>query len=161
MQDSNFVNPIIVMGVKQNPDLEFALCAEFKNDVFTSVSMNVYKKSTKTLHPTTDFLMNELFQLKFNKTAKPDVYQLTLAPIPKPITVIYKNKKFIAQYLMTEQNVMGIIEHVMINAVPSPLSLEFHLTANFRKSADDVRIKLYETILCPKELTQKLYDFVM
>lgn len=158
---SKFQNPIVKMEFQQNLDLEVALCAELGADrKLSGVAIYVHQKSSGVTSRTTDFVLKDLFQTKIAPTTKPGVFALTMRPLTTIITVTQKPDKFVAQYAFEEQKVFGVVDKVQVSGTEAPLSLTLTILGNYRKSKDAVPTKLVQTILCPKDFTSQLYEFV-
>ncbi len=160
---TDFKNPIIFIEFAQNEAVQMALCAETNaSGEPTGVAMFLKRDASATPTRTTDFVLKELFKTKFSKSGKQDnIYLLQLRPLTQHITVLYRptSGKFVPQYAFADSKRLGVVSKVRVNANAKPLKLEFEVFATYRASKDATPVDLRETILCPPEFTQQLYDF--
>ncbi len=157
----DFKNPILFIEFAQNASIQMALCAETDAQKVKGIAMFVKPDASTAPTRTTDYVLNDLFRTEFSKSTKPDTYLVRLRPLTEDVIVTQKTNKFVAQYAFAATRQLGVISKVRVNATESPLRLEFEVFATYRASKDAAPTELRETIVCPDEFTQQLYNFFM
>jgi len=160
-------NPVIILTFPSEPDLFLSFCAdtvvnpETKTESLTGLTLWGVRKSRGPIpYALKENLVPAIFKPRLMQKS-PTEYSLSLDPLQDVITLIKRPTHFTALFPFAEQKKSGQVQEITIEYAVRPLRMYFTVIASYKPSKDAEPIQLTKKVECPKEFTQRLYDFFM
>jgi hypothetical protein len=158
-----FTHPLLILKFKSDKDFGMAFCANLSpSGELKGVSLYYSRKSDPKVYRTKPEVVTSIFQPSLSRDAhNPRIFNMYLRPLEQAIKIVQKGENFVCQYPFKNHGKMGKITYVEVETVRSPLSVNFDVSAMYRKSKDTPPEVLSEKIVAPEEFTKELYDLFM
>jgi hypothetical protein len=158
-----FTHPLLLLKFKSDKDFGMAFCADLSPEGdLKGISLFYSRKSDPKVYRTKPEVVTSIFQPSLTADAdKPRMFNMYLRPLEHAIKIVQKGEKFVCQYPFKNHGKIGKLTYVEVETIRSPLSVNFDVTATYRKSKDTSPEVLSEKIVAPEEFTNELYDLFM
>lgn len=168
MIDLNFIknaipHPLLIIRFVQDPDLALAFCGstDEKESQLTGLSLLAVRESRgpKPFRLKAD-IVSTVFKPRVTVygSGSKKRWKLQIEPLSEALTVLKKPTHFVCLYAFKEEQKLGKVVDVLVEAQLSPLKMWFTLNAEHKSSKDAPVLALKRRIECPKTFTNALYN---